>query len=50
MCNDGHSGINDNEFISLKVLLDSVLFIMAHNDTFITYSCLKFVGVKWLAH
>ena len=36
--------INDNEFISRKVLLDSVLFIMPNEDTDIscTYSCLKF--------
>ena len=37
----GHSRINDNEFISRKVLLDSVLFSMSHEDTCITFSCLK---------
>ena len=39
---EGHSRINDNEFITRKVLLYSVLFIMPHGDTDITYSCLKF--------
>ena len=39
---EGHSRINDNGFISRKVLLYSVLFIMPHEDTDITYSCLKF--------
>ena len=39
---EGHSRINDNEFITLKVLLYSVLFIMPHGDTYNTYSCLKF--------
>ena len=39
---EGHSRINDNEFISSKVLLYSVLFIVPHGDTDITYSCLKF--------
>ena len=39
---DGHSRINDDEFISRKVLLDSVLFVMTNEDTDITYSCLKF--------
>ena len=39
---EGHSLINDNEFITRKVLLDSVLFIMPHEDTYIIYSCLKF--------
>ena len=39
---EGHSRINDNEFISRKVLLYSVLFIVPHGDTDITYSCLKF--------
>ena len=39
---EGHSRINDHEFITRKVLLDSVLFIMPHEDTYITYSCLKF--------
>ena len=41
---EGHSRINDNEFISRKVLLDSVLFVMSYKDTHITYSCLKFVA------
>ena len=50
MCQDvyphyeGHSRINDNEFISRKVLLDSVLFVMSYEDTYITRSCLKFVA------
>ena len=39
---EGHSRINDNEFISQNVLLDSVLFIMPHEDTNFIYSCLKF--------
>ena len=39
---EGHSRINDNEVISRKVLLCSVLFIMPYEDTYITYSCLKF--------
>ena len=39
---EGHSRINDNEFTSRKVLLDSVLFVMSYEDTYITYSCLKF--------
>ena len=38
----GHSRANDNEFISRKVLLDSVLFVMSNEDTYITYICLKF--------
>ena len=42
MLYEGHSRINDNEVISRKVLLDSVLFIMPHENTYITYSCLKF--------
>ena len=41
---EGDSRINDNEFISRKVLLDSVLFVMSYEDTYITYSCLKFVA------
>ena len=41
---EGHSRINDNEFISRKVLLDSVLLVMSYEDTYITYSCLKFVA------
>ena len=42
---EGHSRINDNEFISRKVLLDLlVLFVMSYEDTYITYSCLKFVA------
>ena len=36
----GHSRINDNEFISRKVLLDSVS--QSHVDTDITCSCLKY--------
>ena len=44
MVYEGHSRINDNEFISRKVLLDSVLFVMSYEDTYITYSCLKFVA------
>ena len=39
---EGHSRINDNEVISRKVLIYSVLFIMPHEDTYITYLCLKF--------
>ena len=39
---EGHSRINDNEFISRKVLLYSDLFIVPHGDTDITFSCLKF--------
>ena len=39
---EGHSRINDNEFISRKVLLDSVLFIMPHEDTYMAYLCQKF--------
>ena len=39
---EGHLRINYNEFISPKVLLYSVLFIVPHWDTDITYSCLKF--------
>ena len=42
MAYEGHSRINDNEVISQKVLLYSVLFIMPHDGTYITYSCLKF--------
>ena len=41
---EGQSRINDNEFISLKVLSDSVLFVMSYEDTYITYSCLKFLA------
>ena len=41
MIYEGHSRINDNQFISRKVLLYSVLCIMPHEDTDITYSCLK---------
>ena len=41
---EGHSRINDNEFISRKVLLDSVLLVMSYEDTHITYPCLKFVA------
>ena len=40
---EGHSRINDNEFISRKVLLlKSVCFVMSYEDTYITYLCLKF--------
>ena len=41
---EGHSRINDTEFISPKVVLDSVLFVLSYEDTYITYmySCLKF--------
>ena len=40
---EGHLRINDNEFISRKVSLDSVLFFFMSNEhTVITYSCLKF--------
>ena len=39
---EGHSGINDNELISKKVLLNLVSFVMPHVDTYISYSCLKF--------
>ena len=39
---EGHSRINNNEFISRKALLYLVLFIVPHGDTDITYSCLKF--------
>ena len=39
---EGHSRINDNEFISQKVLIDSVLFIMPHEDTYMAYLCQKF--------
>ena len=44
MCSyyEGHSRINDNEFIYRKELLYLVSFIMPHGDTDITYSCLKF--------
>ena len=38
----GHSRINDNEFISRKVLLESAFFVMSYEDTYITYLCLKF--------
>ena len=31
---EGHSRIIDNEFIARKVLLDLVLFIMLHEDTY----------------
>ena len=41
---EGHSRINDNEFISRKVLIESVLFVMSYEDTYINYSCLKFVA------
>ena len=37
-----HSRINDNEFISRKVLLESVCFVMSYEDTNISYLCLKF--------
>ena len=39
---EGHSGINDTEFISRKVLLESVCFVMSYEDTYITYVCLEF--------
>ena len=39
---EGHSRINDNEFIARKELLYSVLFIVPDGDTDITYSWLKF--------
>ena len=39
---EGHARINDNEFISRKVLLESVFFVMSYEDTYITYLCLKF--------
>ena len=39
---EGHSRINDNEFIFQKVLLDSVLFIMPHEDTYMAYLFQKF--------
>ena len=39
---EGHSRINDNEFISRKVLLESVIFVMSYEDTCITYICLQF--------
>ena len=39
---EGHSRINDNEFISRKVLLESVCFVMSYEDTYITYLCLTF--------
>ena len=45
---EGHSRINDNEFFSRKVLLDSVLFIMPHDDTYITYSCPNFDASTWM--
>ena len=38
----GHSRINDNEFISRKVLLESVFFVMPYEDAYINYLCLKF--------
>ena len=39
---EDQSRINDNEFIYQKVLLDSVLFIMPHKDTYMAYLCQKF--------
>ena len=39
---EGHSRINDNKFISQKLLLDSVSFIMPHEGTYMTYVCPKF--------
>ena len=39
---EGHSRINDNEFISRKILLESIIFVMSYEDTYITYLCLKF--------
>ena len=39
---EGHSRIIDNELISQKVLLDSVLFIMQHEDKYMAYLCQKF--------
>ena len=39
---EGHSRINDNEFISRQVLLESVCFVMSYEDTYITDLCLKF--------
>ena len=41
---EGHSRINDNEFISWKKLLESVFFVMSYEHTYITYLCLKFVA------
>ena len=39
-----YEGHNDNEFISRKVLLDPVLLIMPHENTYtcMTYLCKKF--------
>ena len=39
---EGHSRINDNEFISRKVLLELLFIVMSYEDTYITYLCLKF--------
>ena len=39
---ESHSRINDNEFISRKVLLESVFFVMSYKDTYIAYFCMKF--------
>ena len=39
---EGHSRINDTEFMSREIVLDSVFFVMSYEDTYITYSCLKF--------
>ena len=39
---EGHSRIDDNELISQKVLLDSVVFIMPHEDTYMANLCQKF--------
>ena len=39
---EGHPRINDNEYISQEVLLDSILFIMPHEDTYMAYLCQKF--------
>ena len=42
VCYGGHSRINDNGFIFRKVLLESLIFVMSYEDTYITYLCLKF--------
>ena len=39
---EGHSKINNNEFISQKVSLDSDLFFIPHEDTYMAYLCQKF--------
>ena len=39
---ESHSIINVNEFISQKMLLEPVLFIMPHEDTYMAYLCQKF--------